>query len=132
MAESAGEDESIRCAAALGKGDFGTAYCVRKKMGSGGFLALKQVACQSTADSNDALQEAEMLQSLSHHKVVRYHDVFLQMDGGLLQVCKECMGSGICPHKRAKSQCKKCGGSLICEHNRTRSTCKECGGVQTR
>ena len=71
----------------LGKGGMGTAYCVRKKMGSGGFLALKQVACQSTAEGNDALREAKMLQSLSHHNVVRYHDVFLHMDGGLLQVC---------------------------------------------
>ena len=71
----------------LGKGGMGTAYCVRKKMGSGGFLALKQVACQSTAEGNDALREAKMLQSLSHHNVVRYHDVFLHMDGGLLHVC---------------------------------------------
>jgi len=71
----------------LGKGGMGTAYCVRPKAGSSGFLALKQVACQSTAEGNDALREAKMLQSLSHHNIVRYHDVFLHMDGGLLQVC---------------------------------------------
>ena len=42
--------------------------------------------------------------------------------------CKECLGSGICPHKRRKSTCKECGGSQICEHGRRRARCKDCLG----
>ena len=63
--------------------------------------------------------------------------------------CKECGGSGICEHKRKRSQCKvsvtflykpciqyniqrgltyerqqECGGASICEHKRIRSLCK--------
>jgi serine/threonine protein kinase len=110
----------------LGKGGMGTAYCVRKRDGISGFLALKQVACNNINEGNDALREAKMLQVihtpmgsdvhkahrawhlcvcvcvggdlhsyivcapsqvLSHKNVVRYHDVFLHMDSGLLQVC---------------------------------------------
>ena len=71
----------------LGKGGMGTAYCVRRSDGDGGFLALKQVACRNTSEGNDALREAKTLQALTHKNVVRYHDVFLHMDAGLLQVC---------------------------------------------
>ena len=54
---------------------------------SAGFLAMKQVAVRNIAEANDALREAKTLQSLSHRNVVRYHDVFLHADGGLMQIC---------------------------------------------
>ena len=48
----------------LGKGGMGTAYCVRRNdgSGSGGFLALKKVACRNVAEGNAALGEAKTLQ----------------------------------------------------------------------
>jgi serine/threonine protein kinase len=46
----------------LGKGGMGTAYCVRKHSGDGGFLAVKQVAVKNVAEGNEALREAKTLQ----------------------------------------------------------------------
>ena len=44
--------------------------------------------------------------------------------------CKECGGSGLCPHGRVKWWCKECGGTAgICTHGRRKYYCKECGGA---
>ncbi|EKX38854.1 hypothetical protein GUITHDRAFT_76837, partial [Guillardia theta CCMP2712] len=72
----------------LGKGGMGVAYIVRSKDSSvTGFLALKQVHCQSKQEGTGALKEAKILRSLSHVNVVRYHDVFLHLERGMQFVC---------------------------------------------
>ena len=42
--------------------------------------------------------------------------------------CRDCAGPGICEHKRRRSRCKDCGGSGICEHGQQKNRCKECQG----
>lgn len=76
----------------LGKGGLGIAYAVRKTntFAPSGFLVLKKVACSTSAEGNAALREAQILQSLSHPNVVKYHDVFLHKDENernVMQVC---------------------------------------------
>ena len=112
----------------LGKGGMGTAYCVRRSDGDGGFLALKQVACRNTSEGNDALREAKTLQALTHKNVVRYHDVFLHMDAGLLQVCtvmEFCRSGDLAAHlaqlSRVASPSTSAKASGGCSSSATRS-----------
>ena len=44
-------------------------------------------------------------------------------------ICKDCGGTGICPHGRVKSHCKECGWVSICPHGRWKYECKDCGGA---
>jgi serine/threonine protein kinase len=59
----------------LGKGGMGTAYCVRRNDGggSGGFSALKKVACRNVAEGNAALGEAKTLQLIYVCTYTRTH-----------------------------------------------------------
>jgi serine/threonine protein kinase len=66
----------------------GTAWAVRKKKShEAGFLVLKQVTCNDMNEGNVALREAAVLRSLNHMHIVRYRDVFIAEDKGLLQIC---------------------------------------------
>jgi len=60
--------------------------CIRNTCIRSLFLSLS-LSPSLPLSGNEALREAKTLQGLSHHNVVRYNDVFLHMDGGLLQVC---------------------------------------------
>jgi hypothetical protein len=72
----------------LGKGGMGTAWAVRKKKShEAGFLVLKQVTCNDMNEGNVALREAAVLRSLNHMHIVRYRDVFIAEEKGLLQIC---------------------------------------------
>jgi hypothetical protein len=51
--------------------------------------------------------------------------------GPLAHTCaKECGGSSICQHKKARAGSKECGGSSICQHKKARAGCKEYGGFE--
>lgn len=72
----------------LGKGGMGTAYCVRRNdgSGSGGFLALKKVACRNVAEGNAALGEAKTLQVHIHMRTHTIHTQHKHTQAQTLQV----------------------------------------------
>mmetsp|Transcript_6753 Transcript_6753/g.13043 ORF Transcript_6753/g.13043 Transcript_6753/m.13043 type:complete len:86 (+) Transcript_6753:80-337(+) len=72
----------------LGKGGMGTAYAVRKaKSHQAGFLVLKMVTCDNIQEGNAAMKEAKILSGLNHVHIVRYKDVFIHSEKGLMQIC---------------------------------------------
>lgn len=56
---------------------------------------------------------------------IKYHCIH----GKERRRCRDCDGSGFCPHDKRKSQCKECckpGEGIFCVHMNRKSRCNEC------
>jgi serine/threonine protein kinase len=62
----------------LGSGGQGVTYhACKKPVGFSRQVVIKIISCESIKEANEALEEAKVLQRLSHPGIVKYEDVFL-------------------------------------------------------
>ena len=79
----------------LGKGSYGIVYRVKRKS-DGVVYALKEadVRKMSPVERMDAVNEIRLLASVKHQNVVRYHEAFLDGEGGC-PACRQCCRAGL-------------------------------------
>ena len=93
----------------LGMGGQGTTFLVSDKR-SGHNAVLKQIYCQSLAQTNKAIVEAVMLSQLKHPRVVSYNEVFLGSDttkGNYVGIVMEYCSGGDLFQALCKQRAKK-------------------------